>query len=410
MLGGALQFAAIVVIGRALGAEGLGLIALVMAYLAVVDGLLNFQSVHVLTRCLAEAQAAGEHDRFLGLVRAGFAVDVATACLAAGAAALGLWSGAGLLGLPADWTPMALAAVPIILTRILGTAEAVLRCHDRFGLIGMRGVLGGGLTLTGAATAWAAGAGAGAFLVVILVAEAVANLAMLVAAAAVLRRAMPAGTEAQGMRAAIRSVPGFWRMMWQTNLTFGIRLLSQDGDMLIAGAVLGPQAVGLLRAVKSMTALVTQLGRPIQQVAAAPLARLWAAGDGPGFLRLTLRLSGLAGLAGLGATTILWAIGPTMLDLTYGAEYLAAAPVLTIMMVARSAYLGGVTLLPTMLTLDLDGRFLQIVLMGTAAYFAAMLALISPLGLIGVALSHVAFEVVWAGSGWACVLRRLRRA
>ena len=114
-------------------------------------------------------------------------------------------------------------------------------------------------------------------------------------------------------------------------------------------------------------------------------------------------------LAGLAMTGLSVIVGERTLYLAFGNEFGAALPVLVLLMLSKSIYLGGVTLLPVTLTLDLSGRFFAAVVRGTVAFYAVAFVLIGPLGLVGIGIAHLAFEVVWAASGWHSVVGRIRR-
>ena len=176
---GVLQLAIFAIAAQALDLVALGILILIQAYVRVVDGLLNFQSVNVLTRFLAEAQEAGDGARLRGLVKAGLAVDFGTAFLATIIAVIGLPLIGPLIGIEGNWLWLAAAYCCVIATRAFGAVEAGLRCFDRFGAISLRPVTSSLVVLAGSLAAWAQGAGAETFLLIWLAGEAFANLAYL---------------------------------------------------------------------------------------------------------------------------------------------------------------------------------------------------------------------------------------
>ncbi len=404
---GVLQLIGLAIAAQALDVSALGVIVLIEAYVRIVDGIFNFQSVNVLTRFLAEAEHQGEAARFRGFIKAGFLIDGVTALFAFGIAAAALPLVGPYVGIPESWLGLAMLYCVVILTRILGVSEAVLRCFDKFWAIGLRGTVQGLLLVAGSAVAWWQGADAQVFLVIWMLSEIAANTVFLGWTASALRQHAISGLWRARARKAVRSAPSFWAMLWQTNLSFGIRLLSQDADLLIAGALLGPAAAGLLRAAKSIAASVSQFGRPLQQVASAPIARLWADKDYASIVSYAARIGFLAALAGLAATLAFVFLGGPVLSAVFGEEFAAASIVLVVLMLSRSIYLSGVALLPTMLTLGLGQQLLLSIVISTGTYFIAIAALAVPFGLIGIALAHIAFDAVWAAIAWRWVLRRV---
>ena len=404
---GALNLVGLAIAARALDVDELGIILIIQAYARVVDGLFNFQSVNVLTRFLAEAEHGEETERFRGLVKAGILVDGLTALVATLVAILILPVLGTSLGVPSDWTSVAMLYSLVILTRIFGVSEAVLRCFDRFWAIGLRGTLSALLIVLCSLGAWWADAGAATFLVLWLPAEATAIIVFLICTYIVRRQQGVTGIWRAKARAAVRRSQGFWGMLWQTNLTFGIRIVSQDADVVLAGAVLGPAAASLLRAAKAVSGLVAQFGRPLQQVVSAPVARLSAQGQFSGMLRYSAKISALAGFTGLLLTISMVFFADWTLRVLFGDAYVEAATVTVILFLARNIYLTGITIMPTMLAVNLGKEFLYSVVIGTSAFLIVVSLAIGPLGLLGVAAAHLAFEAVLSTTGWLWICRRV---
>ncbi|PEQ10750.1 hypothetical protein B2G71_20815 [Novosphingobium sp. PC22D] len=405
-LSGVLQFLALAIAARALEVPALGAIALIQAYVKVIDGLFNFQSVNVLTRFLAEAEHEDNRDRFCGLIKAGFLVDGATALLATLVALVLLPFAGPLAGISLDWFGPAAIYAAVILTRTFGVSEAVLRCFDQFWSIGLRPSGQAVLLFIGSLVAWTLGAGAQTFLYVWLGSEVVANLGFIGWSILVLRRRGYTKLRHADAAGAIARSERFWPLLWQTNVTFGIRLLSQDADVLIAGGVLGPAAAGLLRAAKSVAAVVTQLGRPLQQVASAPISRLSAQGQTIEMIRYAAKIGLAAGAASalLGVAAIF--LGAFGLRLLFGPDFAEAAPTLVILLFAAAVLMSGVTQLPLTIALGESGLFLRSIIYGTIVFYLVVALLLGALGIAGIALAQLAFNVTAQLVCWLGVWRR----
>ena len=405
---GLFRLLAFAIAAWSLEVTALGVIALIEAYVRVVDGLLNFQSVNVMTKFLTEAEHKADHKRFAALVKAGLLVDGATA-IATCLFALALLPMVGtLVGIPSTWTELAMLYCLVIATRVLGTPESVFRCFDRYWAIGLRETISGAIAVSCSLHAWWTQAGPETFLLIWMASEAIANVLFIAWSSVVLRQRGITNISGAKAAEAIRLSPGFWPMLWQTNLTFGIRVLSQQGDLLLAGAMLGPAAPGLLRAAKNIASLLSLLGRPLQQVASARIVRLWADGNTDVFLAYTRNICAAAGAAGIAMTAVFAVVGHVALELLFGPEFVEAHHVLAILMLAQAVYLAGVTLLPTMVAMELNAQFFNGIVLGTATYAMVLAIGVAPLGIIGIGLAHVAFNVVWAVYCWQKVIGRTR--
>jgi len=404
---GVLQLAIFAVAAQALELAALGVLILIQAYVRLIDGLLNFQSVNVLTNFLADAQTKGDDARVRGLVKAGLIVDFGTAFAATIVAMAALPIVAPYLGVDGDWMWLGAAYCTVIATRTFGAVEAGLRCFDRFGAIGLRPVTSSLAIFIGSVAAWAYGAGAEVFLLIWLFGEVAANLAFLAWALVSLRANGLGGLRSADGRGAIAGSANFWPLMWQTNATFGIRMLSQEGDVIVAGVLLGPAAASLLRAAKNLANLVGQLGRPLQQVASAQIARLSAQGERGKAAGYAAKIAALACAGGLLLAAVMVVLAGPILSTAFGAEFGAAATITAILFAARAIYLSGVTLMPLLIAFDHGASFLGSVIAGTAAFFIALAWGIGPLGLVGIGLAHIVFEVVWSAYGWIIARRAI---
>jgi O-antigen/teichoic acid export membrane protein len=404
---GLLRLAALAIATRALGVSGFGIIVLIDAYVRVIDGLVNFQSVHVMTRFLTEAQHDGHIHRFRGLVKAGLLVDGATALLSFVVGIALLLAVGPTLGISPEWVPLAMLYCVVLLTRLLGVAEATFRCFDRYWAIGLRETISGITMVLGSLLAWWLQGGVTAFVLIWMFSEILANILFVGWLIVVLRLEGVGAVHDAAAGSAVSESRGFWPLLLQTNLTFGIRTLTQHGDLLITGALLGPIPAGLLRAAKNTAALLSLVGRPLQQVASAHITRLWSEGNAHALLQYTRNICIAAGGAGAAVAIIFIPYGHVPLAILFGEEFTGAARALAVLAAANAVYLAGVTLLPTMLTLGEGRQFLTGVLWGTAIFAIVMIASIDIAGIVGIALAHVAFNAVWALHNWRHVLIRI---
>lgn len=408
-LNGVLQLAIFAIAAQALELAALGVLILIQAYVRVIDGLLNFQSVNVLTRFLAEAQESGDEARLRGLVKAGLGVDFGTAILATAFAVIGIALIGPLIGIEGEWVWLAAAYCCVIATRAFGAIEAGLRCFDRFGAISLRAVTSSLVVLAGSLAAWWQGAGAETFLLVWLAGEALANIAYLVWSLVIMRREGLTGLRTADARGAIAASPNFWPMMWQTNFTYGLRILSQEGDVLVVGAFLGEAAAALLRAAKNLAVLVGQFGKPLHQAASVPISRLVAQGEDRRAYSYALKTSLGVAAASLLIIAFMVFATPTILTLAFGPEFEVAYWLVIGLLVAKTLYLAGAALPPVMIAFDIAQKFTTMIALGNLAFFAVLFALIGPLGLVAAVFAHLAFETVWAVYGWSVTASEAKR-
>ena len=405
-----LRLLGLAIAARALELPELGIIVLIEAYVRLVDGFLNTQSsVNVLTKFLAEIDPQRDTDRFRGMVKAGFLIDLATAVFCCVLAVILLpvvtvWS-----GIPADWYGPAMLFCTIILTRILGTAEAVLRCFDRFWAIGLRDATAGGIIVLLSLVAWHRELGPVWFLAIWFAGEAIANFLYLGWAVRVLHHRGVRQIWRGDARREVRASAGFWPMLLQTALIYGIRTLSQNGDVLIAGAVVGSAGAGLLRTAKSLAGFISFFMHPVRQVASVPIARLWAANKIDELLAYSKKICLAAAAIGTVATAIFAVAGGLVLQYGFGPEFVPARLAAVLLMVSNTLYFSGLILIPLMLSIGESARSLYGILLGTLAFAIVVALSVWSWGIAGIALGQVAFNAVWLAYCWRAVVARLER-
>lgn len=389
---------------RALEVAELGAVAVVLAYTRVLDGLLNFQSAISLTKFGTDLLHAKEYDRFRALAKAALVLDLLTAAATVVLAVTGLALFARLLGVTDEVAQYGFLYPAVILTNVLGMPKAVLRMFDRFGTVVMRDIVmqTGRLLLT--LLFWHLDVPAAYFLLAWFIPEALANGWLLLMGFRALH--------ARGFRnvlgahavSAIRRTPGFRRTMWHTNITMGIRVASEEGDVVLVGGLLGSASAGIYRVGKSLAVLMLQVGRPVQQAVFPDIAKLWAESRVDRFWRFSMQVNLFSGLLGVIGLLLVWPFADWFITLTVGDKYLEARALFLTLLVAHIIYLCGITFLPMLTSLEATGRQLLITMVCTFLFFSVSPPLLLTVGLIGIAISHVVYLAAW----WTLSYRLIR--
>lgn len=125
------------------------------------------------------------------------------------------------------------------------------------------------------------------------------------------------------------------------------------------------------------------------------MTRLWAAQEYGKFWRLVRIVSfAMLGVSLLISIPLAWKM-PELSVMLFGPEFRAAAPVMTILMYAAILYLGALVLNPALLSMGLDSALVRTTILSTAIFAASFLPLLYGLGIEGIALAHVLFNLVW---------------
>ena len=87
--------------------------------------------------------------------------------------------------------------------------------------------------------------------------------------------------------------------------------------------------------------------------------------------------------------------GPQILEITVGAEFIVAQPLLVWYMLAIVISVFGVALQPAMLAMGKAHVSFILLVINTVLYFGSLYIMINSIGLIGVGLAYVFFYMFW---------------
>ena len=377
---------------NALSATEFGLVVLLHTYIMVIRGALNFKTFEAVVRFGIPLNDSGDEAGFRALLRTTMLVDWAAAIVATLVGIMAASLAADLL----DWEPVMVswAAVYslIMLTTANGTSNGILRVYDRFDAIGVQFTITPALRFITVAAAWALDASMPVFIIAWGSAFAIGQFYMFVRGQVELRAHMSdrlwSGFKWDDLK---ERGSDFWKFIrvvyWQTN----IDLLPKHVAVLLAGALLGPAAAGLFRLAREFSTVLTQPAIALREVLFPDLTRSFHAEDG-GIRSVPFKAAVIAGMVGLGFVLVSLVFGESILGII-GEEYIPAASLLTLLLIAASFDLASAPLRAAAYAIGRAGSILNIHVIGIIVY-VSMFFLMTPLtGL--------------TGPGWAAILASL---
>lgn len=336
-----------VVLARLLGAEGYG----IYAYALAIVGLLGLPTTSALpllvTRNVAACQATGNFGLMHGLLRWVSSAAVAVSIGGAALAAIVVW-------LLADWLPGSvpapfwLALLLLPLTAVDALRAAVLQGLRHVVLAQMpEAVIRPGVFIAFAAAAWLLlGSGDVDATAAVLLQVGAAAIACVIGFGLLARRLPDQVTAAR---------PAYQRRLWLQSalpllLVGGIQVINRHADLIMLGAMKGPEAAGIYRAATQGSTLVA-FGLMAVTAALAPvIASLHARGE---LLRLQRAASAAARaalLVSVPVAAVMIGYGSWLLILIFGEQFAPGAPALAILSAGQlvNAAAGSVGFLLTM--------------------------------------------------------------
>lgn len=378
-----MSLGATTLMARALGPTEFGLVAMLQAYAMLVRGLLNFQPFEAVVRYGVLAHDAGDTRALRRLIKVCRRVD-RYASLAATALALIVAPLIGpSIGMDGDHVILLTAYSLVLLTTGNGTANGILRLFDQFDALGRQMTIGPAIRLFGVAVAWWLDAPLPVFVAILAFAYATENLYLSWRGRHEYRQRI--GRPPEGESVSDASLAEFfglrhflWVTYWQANIDLAYKYLS----IMLAGYLLGPAEAGLLRLVREFSSVLSKPSTLIRQVVFPDLTRSWNQGS-DAFNQIAYRTALLGGGFGLLFVVAGYFFGDVLLNALIGREFVAAAPVLTWMLLAATFDLTTASLRAAAYAAGHAGKVLLVNLITTAIYMALFVALTLWIGLIG---------------------------
>ncbi len=381
---------------NALSATEFGLVVLIHTYIMVIRGALNFRTFEAVVRFGIPLNDSGDQLGLRALLRSTMLIDLSAAVLAT-VIAISMAPLAGkFLQWDANMIAWATAYSLVILATANGTPNGILRIYDRFDALGVQFTVAPALRLIMVAAAWALDAPMPVFIIAWGSAFAAGHLYMFVRGLIELRKHMSSGLwDGFRLRELRERDSEFWKFIgvvyWQT----GIDLLPKHVSVLLAGALLGPASAGLFRLAREFSTVLTQPAIALREVLFPDLTRSFHAEDG-GIHSVPFKTAIIAGLAGLAFVVFSLFFGAPLLGVI-GAEYVPAATLLSLLLLAASFDLASAPLRAAAYAMGRAGTVLNIHIGGIVAYLS-MFFLLTPLtGLTGPGLAALLASLLALG-------------
>jgi O-antigen/teichoic acid export membrane protein len=387
---------------RALGAEGIAVVALVEAYMRLSALFVHLEPWQAVIRYGSEALEKGDTKRLRTLIGFSTAVDVTLGVAAAlvGFALVGV--AAPLLGLENETRLLQLAALSLAVS-LRPTGIALLRLFDRFDTLARVDAATAVARALLSVLVAALGGGPAAFVaIVIALSLADGSLAYVMG-----RRIMAdrLSSERGGSPLqALRDNPGLLRVFGTSNASVILRQATQRLDVILLATLVTPEAVGFYHIARRTSQAALKLGSPLSQAIFPELARFAAASDHG---RLSKLLFGVSGLFVLLLSVVLipvlvW-IEPLVV-LAFTESFRDAALVVALQLTASTVLLAGVAVVPAMISLDKDVHLVVLRLAVTVLFFAVFWPMSTQFGAEGAAATHLICNLIWLGTA-AFILR-----
>ena len=375
--------AATALMARALGPAEFGMVVLIHTYAVLVRSFLNVKQFLAIVRWGVPALDAGDHATLRRLVNICWRIDWLS-CIGATLVAFLLAPLLGpFMGMDQQQVIMLTVYSLVLLATGNRTAIGILRLYDRFDLLGWKETIGPAIRLVGVLIAWWLDAPMVVYVATFGFAFAVEEFYLGWFGRREYRRQMgslPVADNAD--KARIKEFSGLRHFLWITYWQSNVDLVPKHGSILLAGVLMGPAEAGLLRLARQFSTLLSKPAGLIRQVVFPDLTRSWNQGNSD-FKLIVTRTAMLAGGLGLFFVLAGHFFGEYLLGTLIGEDFVAAAPVLTLLLLASTVDLTAASLRSAVYAIGHAGKVLRVYALSAVVYIALFILCTMNMGLIG---------------------------
>ena len=387
-------FAAIepVLIARFLGVEQFGLFSLIIAYVAMVNGLVDLRSSETVVRYVGQYRELGEKDKVLSFIKFFYVLDFLVGVAALGACLLLAGIANDLFIHSEDTFKFTLIySSSILVSSINKNSEAVLRVFDRFKTIALVRTSRTGLRVALVAGCLFIGLGIEEILVCYVVAAFVFFLMLQITVFQVLRQSgFKRWTTAKirNLEVTIREVRSF--VLTSTFTGFLSNAFKKQIPVLILGHFASKEAVGLYRVATVFPGLSVRLRRPVEDTIYPALVAAQSRGSKEAFSEIISYSTRNLLKVFLPVGLIFLLFADKIITVFFGSAYEPAALALQLIVISEILWGFYFWIDSAELALNrLRQRVIRITL-SSASYIAVLFILVHPYSYNGAAASRLA--------------------
>ena len=340
---------------RALGPESFGMLVLIHTYALTAAELCGFESWQTFVHFSAYRARTNWRTATQLLFKFTSALDLGAALVGTLVAVLVAPLVAVWMNWDHDTTRLVMLYSLVIPFTVNATPSGVLRLFNRFDLLAKHVTLRSAARLLATLTAWSLDCSFHGFLAAWFCSEIGGQLILLWMG----WREFARQGLLRGMGWSLRDVSevhdGLWRFIRANKLHSTVMLVRGPLTLLLVGGVLGASAAALYRVAKGFAVVLNRPTELLTNSIYPDLSQLIANRDWRAARRLVVRASLLAGAMVTLLATLFAALGKPLLVLTAGSAYLAAYPVLLVLVLAATVEAFSAALDPTLYALGRPG-------------------------------------------------------
>lgn len=380
---------------RALAAHDFGVLSLIQAYVALVAALTSFESWQPVVRLGIRMP-----EKLRLTLSSGLFLDFSAACGATVLAVAGVLAFGQLFGIAAQYQALAALYALSLLAGVGGTPKGYFRLrHDFKTLAGNQAALAIAMTVA-SIVLWRVDAQLETYVVVFAAIAAIYNLTLLVRMLVSLRQSGENLATPFRSKADRRHLKLMFRMATGNSLLSSLLLSRRHLALFVVGHLLGEASAGVYSVAARLVTVLSKFGLLLNQVLFSEIIKSAAEIDAAVWRQTILRVSAVAVVVAALAAILGLAFSEQLVALVSGAEYISAAPVFSLLLVAECIGLAGIHFNPVIQHRLGTVPLIRYSLISLGIFLILAVALSARIGIsgaaVGVLMSSVAAYIMMA--------------
>ena len=385
-----------VLIARFLGVEQFGLFSLIIAYVAIVNGLIDLKSFHAVIRYVGQSRELGEKDKVLSFIKVFYVLDFLVGVVAL-AVCLLLAGVANDLFIHSEnaFKFTLIYSSSVLVSSINQNSEAILKIFDRFKTIAFVRTSRTGLRVALVAGCLLAGFGIEEILVCYVIAAFVFFLMLQITVFQVLKQSgfkRWTTAKVENLGATIKEVRPF--VLTSTFTGFLSNAFKRQIPVLILGYFTSKEAVGLYRVATIFSGIGVRLRKPVEDTIYPALVAAQSRGSKEAFSEIVSYSTKNLLKVFLPVGLIFFLFADKIIIVFFGSAYEPAA--LALQLIVISELLSGFYFWIDSVELALNRLRQRMIRVGlsSVSYIAVLLVLVHGYSYNGVAASRLAPAII----------------
>ncbi|GBD38531.1 Inner membrane protein YghQ [bacterium HR37] len=400
-----------VVVARMLGVSEYGLLALIIAYVDILNQLFDFRVWETATKYIGTFWTSGEKEKTRSMIKLSYIVDISSGIVAflIAIATAGIAS-RYLISSPQAQMLICIYALSLLIDTANSTSDAILRVFDRFKTIAFIASLNNLIRLIMVSTALYLGMGIKGVLLSYIAASFVGFTLRLFAVAKTLK---DSGIE-RWWNARLGLIRQHWRgIAWflgNTSLTGTLKMANDNYlGTLVLGYFAGKEAVAYYKVAKSVVKLINRITDPIYEAIYPELVKLFSLGAIEDIKRLLKESTKNLGKIIVPIAAFIFILSYHILYFVFGAKYTPSSIALKLITIATLISLLTFWINPAFLAIEKVGLRNVIAIGSTLTYILLLLPLAIKYSYIGAAIAFLGYNLTNSLLSLFIIRRSFRR-